>query len=178
MKYLPILFLFLISCQSAKQTTTETTYPTPGSVGAALYFKGTSTLTMPNDEFTIDTAGRVLFTSQQLMSEGNWREPKGVAYLEPKDADTLRMLLLNDSNLYQIKSEDVNGACPEGTMLIKLYRTDRTSPTIIETSTCAAEYNTLYGKTRKDFKVLIRFLHRCRDFYRPMYLDKKKYDLK
>jgi len=169
-----VLSLGLISCQSAKQTTTETT-PTPsGPPGIGIYFKGGNTLTMPNDEFTIDTTNQVLFISQQKMAAGNWREPKGMAFLEPEDKDTLNMFF-QDSNMFKIKNDDVNTPCADGAIItLRVYRTDRTEPLILETSTCAAEYNTLYGETRKKFKKMIYFFQRFRDAYRPMYLDRDK----
>lgn len=169
-----ILSSGFVSCQSAKQTSTETTPTLSGIPGIGLYFKGGNTLTMPNDEFTIDTADQVLFISQQKMTAGNWREPKGMAYLEPEDKDTLHMFF-QDSNMFKIKNEDVNAPCADGASItLRVYRTDRNEPLILETSTCAAEYNTLYGETRKKFKKMIHFFQRFRDKYRPMYLDRDK----
>jgi hypothetical protein len=174
-----ILFSFgLASCQSSKQTTTvATSTPTSapsGRPGIALYFKGGNTITMPNDEFTIDTTNQVLFVSQQKMAAGNWREPKGMAFLEPEDKDTLH-LFFQDSNMFKIKSEDVNTPCADGASItLRVYRTDLKEPLILETSTCAAEYNTLYGETRKKFKKMIYFFQRFRDKYRPMFLDRDK----
>lgn len=167
-----VLSLGLVSCQSSKQTTT--TPPPSGPPGIAIYFKGANTLTMPNDEFTVDTSGQVLFISQQKMSSGDWREPKGVAYLEPDDKDTLNMFF-QDSNMFKIKNEDINTPCADGAIItLRVYRTDMKEPLKLETSTCAAEYNTLYGETRKKFKKMIYFFQRFRDKYRPMYLDKDK----
>lgn len=169
-----IFSLGLVSCQSAKQTTSETTPVHSGPPGIAIYFKGTNTLTMPNDEFTVDTSGQVLFISQQKMASGDWREPKGVAYLEPDDKDTLNMFF-QDSNMFKIKTDDINMPCADGAIItLRIYRTDKKTPLSLETSTCAAEYNTLYGETRKKFKKMIYFFQRFRDKYRPMYLDKDK----
>lgn len=164
----------LISCQSAKQAATETTPAPSGRPGIGLYFKGGNTLTMPNDEFTIDTTDQVLFISQQKMAAGNWREPKGMAFLEPEDKDTLNMFF-QDSNMFNIKNEDINAPCADGAMItLRVYRTDLKEPLILETSTCAAEYNTLYGETRKKFRKMIYFFQRFRDKYRPMFLDRDK----
>lgn len=174
-----VLFFTLASCQSTKQTTTETKTQdeNSGIPGVQLYFKGTNTLTLPNDEFTIDTGGQVLFISQQQMSTGNWREPKGIAYLEPDDRDTIALLLLDDVT-FTIKNQDVNMPCADGALItLRVHRTDGIQSLNLQTSTCATEYNTLFGQARKNFKILIPFLQRIRDKYRPMYLDKKKYNL-
>lgn len=169
-----VISLGLASCQSAKQTITETTPAPSGPPGIGIYFKGSTTLTMPTDEFTIDTSGKVLFISQQKMASGDWREPKGVAFLEPDDKDTLN-LFFGDSTMFKIKNEDVNTLCADGAIVtLRIYRTDMKQPLILETSTCAAEYNTLYGETRKKFKKMIYFFQRFRDKYRPMYLDRDK----
>jgi|CXWL01.1.fsa_nt_gi hypothetical protein len=172
--YIFVVSLGLVSCQSSKQTRSGTTPAPSGIAGIGIYFKGANTLSIPNDEFTIDSSGKVLFISQQQMATGEWREPKGMAFIEPDDKDTL-MLFFQDSNMFKIKNEDVNTLCADGALItLRVHRTDMKQPLTLETSTCAAEYNTLYGETRKKFKKMIYFFQRFRDKYRPMYLDKDK----
>src|SRR4051812_45809400 len=43
----------------------------------------------PHDEILIDTNGQMTYDSEQHMKNGKWKRPRGYAYLEPKDEDTL-----------------------------------------------------------------------------------------
>jgi hypothetical protein len=106
------------------------------------------------------------------MRDGSWREPKGMAILEKDERDSIRALL-RDTSFFSIKSTDVKVQCPKGAeIMLIIHRTDIALPLNIETSTCATEFNALYGQNRRTFSALIGYLSRLREKYRPMYLDK------
>ena len=174
------VLIALASCGTTKNT--QTTLPkeerTISIASKAptynIYYYASNTLTLPNDEITIDSTAYVIYTSQQKMQTGNWRSPKGVSFLEPEDKDTLYSIL-SDTSLFHINSDDVSPECPDGSELrIKITRSDLRQSLAITTNTCASEYNLLSGATKKQFKRLLAYFEKMRTNYRPKYPEKGK----
>jgi hypothetical protein len=178
-----ILFALLIalaSCGTNKnvQHTTKATQPAivPHNTAPAynVYYYASSTLTLPNDEFTIDSTAYVIYTSQQKMKTGEWKSPKGFSYLDPEDKDTLYQIL-SDTSLFSIRSEDVSPECPDGSEVrLKIIRSDVPRTLFINSNTCSLEFNTLSGTQKKQFKRLIAYMEKIRKNYRPSYSEKGK----
>jgi hypothetical protein len=181
--YIAISIVLLSSCSSTKtQTTTPTKVAEPVQKEVAkknftfsFYFLGSSTLTMPADEITVDTTGQMVFVTQQRLSDGSWTKPRGLAYLEPKDHDSL-ISFISDTEFFHINNEDVLEECAEGSdITFRLYRTDLTKGLELRTSTCASEYNLLVGRKRQLFKKFMAFFQDIRERYRPKIIESKKH---
>jgi hypothetical protein len=180
--YLAICIMLLASCSTTQTVTTKSVKAaepvqkdTPQKrFTFSFYFLGSSTLTMPADEITVDTTGQMVFVTQQRLSDGSWTKPRGLAYLEPKDLDSL-LSFISDTEFFHINNDDVLEECAEGSDIIfRLYRTDLSHGLDLKTSTCAAEYNLLVGKKRQLFKKFMVFFQDIRERYRPKIVESKK----
>ncbi|MBS1903075.1 MAG: hypothetical protein JSS75_05165 [Bacteroidetes bacterium] len=176
----------LASCQSSKQSTTQvvaqrdTSIP-PNAIPAAkvdprllrytFYFKMLASDTHPADEIFIDTSGQMRFNTHQQMKSGIWKTPTGFAYIEPADDDTLTYFVRKES-LFVIDPSDVSPECPNGDiMYISFYRPDLKKEIRLKTNTCAEEYNLLTGEQRKLFPMLLAYVQRLAQRYRPLFPD-------
>lgn len=136
-----------------------------------VYFLASRTSVHPPDEYTIDTNGQMVIVSQQLMSDGNWKKPKGLAFLEPEDKVILDSLVA-DELLYTIKAEDVLPPCPDGAdYSIMVVRKDKKLSLSLKTNTCAMIENTLSGSQRPIIKRLLQLFESMRGKYRPAFKD-------
>jgi hypothetical protein len=125
----------------------------------------------PHDEIWIDTNGQMTFDTQQKLKNGTWKSPRGLAYLEPKDADTLVNFLKYDQ-FFSIEESDVSPQCADGDQItLTIYRTDLKKELHITTNSCAAEFNLLTGDMRKLYPYFITFIGRLRDRYRPLFTE-------
>ncbi len=174
-----MLSIGLISCgggksigDSSKKSEVQKTAPvSPQMVTYRFHFTSLGSATKPHDEIWIDTNGQMTFDTQQHMKDGSWRSPRGMAYLEPKDEDSLLTFVRLDI-LYSIDESDVSPQCPDGDQYgIRMSRSDLKKELFIKTNTCAAEYNLLTGQQRKIFPAFIAFIDRLRDRYRPLYTE-------
>src|ERR1043165_2975861 len=84
-------------CNSSSQSTktTATTIEKPqvkkqdSSFVFTLRFRAVKEMSSPYDDFFIDTNGQMIYETKQQMKNGEWRKPKGFAYLNLKDEDSL-----------------------------------------------------------------------------------------
>ena len=166
--------LVLLSCGQSAKTQTEVNNeakPLLPVIPAKyeIYFIASRTPTNPPDEITIDSNGQMVTLSQQLMADGKWKTPKGLARLEPEDKIVLDSLVFNDL-LYSIMLEDVIPPCPNGsTYVIKIERKDRKEVFSLETNACAITENTLSATQRPVFRRLIQLFESMRVKYRPRF---------
>ena len=135
------------------------------------HLNASGSITTPHDDINIDTNGQMVFDTQQHMKDGSWKSPHGLAYLEPRDEDTLLSFIKHDA-LFSIEESDISPSCPDGDHYsLQITRTDLKNRLSVTTSTCAAEYNLLTGENRKTFPAFLAYLNRLRDRYRPLYTD-------
>lgn len=179
--FLPFLIAFFAACSGVrtnltsqeKKTAAKDTLTEEKDFAYSFYFLGSATLSMPADEITIDTSGQMYFVSQQRLPAGNWTKPRGLAFLEQNDLDTL-LSIIKDSTFFYISNDDVSAQCAEGSEIsFQLYRMDIHKGLKIKTNTCAADYNLLTGNERKLFKKFMYFMQNIRERYRPKILPKK-----
>ncbi|MEP7235745.1 MAG: hypothetical protein ABI778_10665, partial [Ignavibacteriota bacterium] len=101
----------------------------------------------------------------------SWKEPKGLAYLEPRDEDSMLRFISHDE-LFTIDPADVSPLCAEGDIYtLHVIRSDLKNQLNVRTNTCVFEFNLLTGSQRKIFPELIAFINRIRDRYRPLYTE-------
>ena len=178
-----ILLVFLsaqlVSCSSGKSTgisqvkadTVKHVASAPQVFTYRFYFGSVGSVTKPHDEIWIDTSGQMTFDTHQHMNDGSWKSPHGIAYLEPRDEDTMLTFIKQDV-LFSIDESDVTPQCPDGDQYtIRLYRSDLHKKISFRTNTCALEYNLLTGQQRKIFPAFIAFIDRMRARYRPLYTE-------
>lgn len=170
-KYSLLVVLFIIGCGTSQEVKKDEGHKEAITadipVSYRLYFRASRTLQSPPDEVSIDTTGQMVFVTQQRMSDGTWRSPKGLAFLEPKHADSL-IALITDSLLYTIRQEDVISPCPDGADYdIRIERMDKKWTLATRTNTCARTANLLTGERRQLIKRLIDLFEEIRGFYRP-----------
>jgi hypothetical protein len=135
------------------------------------HLNASGSMTTPHDDINIDTNGQMVFDTQQHMKDGTWKSPHGMAFLEPRDEDTLLSFIKRDI-LFSIDESDVSPSCPNGDHYsLQISRTDLQKKLSITTNTCAAEYNLLTGDARKIFPAFLAYLNRLRDRYRPLFTD-------
>jgi hypothetical protein len=175
-----LLLLFcvgLISCGQSAKTQTEVnsdkkTITPVIQAGYEIYLLASRTAINPPDEITLDSNGQMVVISQQLMQDGTWKKPKGLAKIEPEDKALLDSLI-GDDILYSISEEDVLPPCPDGAdYIIKIDRKDRSRIFSLKANTCAIEENTLSGRQRPVFKKLITLFEAMRSKYRPAFFNK------
>jgi hypothetical protein len=174
-----ILCAGLISCSGSKSTTvtqvkTDSVKKAPISPQRFTYrfhFAALGTATRPQDEFWIDTSGQMTFDTHQHMKDGSWKSPHGIAYLEPRDEDSLLSFIKQDI-LYTIDESDVSPLCPDGDIYtFHILRSGIKKEVSFKTNTCAPEYNLLTGQQRKFFPLFLAFIDRLRVRYRPLYTE-------
>src|SRR5438045_4105453 len=108
-----IFFAALISCSGGKtaSSTTEKTetakQKNPQTFTYKFYFGSLGSVTRPHDDIWIDSAGQMTFDTKQHLKSGAWKSPRGLAYLEPKDEDTLLSFIRQDA-LFSIEQADVS----------------------------------------------------------------------
>lgn len=135
------------------------------------YLGSPATANRPHDEIWIDTTGQMTYDTQQKLKNGTWKSPRGMAYLEPKDADTLFNFIKYDK-FFSIEESDVSPQCPDGDLItLRIYRTDLKKELHITTNSCAAEFNLLTGDIRKIYPYFIAYIGRLRDRYRPLFTE-------
>lgn len=164
----------LISCGPAAKTQNQvenkenpTTPIIP--IKYEVYFLASRTSVHPPDEYTIDTNGQMVIVSQQLMADGKWKKPKGLAFLEHEDKVILDSLVADDL-LYSIKAEDVLPPCSDGAdYSIMVVRKDKKLSLSLKTNTCAIIENTLPGSQRPVLKKLLQLFESMRGKYRPLF---------
>jgi len=136
-----------------------------------LHLKAAGSMTTPHDDINIDTNGQMIFDTQQHMKNGTWKSPHGMAFLEPRDEDTL-FSFIKIETLFSIEESDVSPLCPDGDQYsLQIMRTDLKKGLSINTNTCAGEYNLLTGEPRKIYPAFLAYLNRLRDRYRPLFTD-------
>ena len=116
-----LLSAALISCSGGKSVTTsekkvEAAKPVPVVPQRFTYrfhFIALGSATRPHDEFWIDTSGQMTFDTHQHMRDGSWKSPHGIAFLEPRDEDSLLSFIKQDV-LFTIEESDVSPQCAEG----------------------------------------------------------------
>jgi hypothetical protein len=174
---LTLALLGCISCSGGKSvssaqisTSPKTEVPAPPkSFKYRLYFGSQGSMTLPHDQIWIDSTGQMTFDTQQHMKDGSWKSPRGLAYLEPKDEDSLLRFIRQDA-LFSIEEADVSPQCADGDIYkIHIIRSDLAKELQIQTNTCALEFNLLTGQQRKIFSPFIAFFNRLRDKYRPLF---------
>ncbi|MEI8134814.1 MAG: hypothetical protein WCH46_07015 [bacterium] len=147
--------------------------PSPQSIPFkySLHLATSGSLSTPQDDFFMDTTSEYSFRTDQKMSDGTWKSPFGLGYLDPPEEDSLLRFVQNPL-LYSIDENDVTPQCPEGDQYaLKLYRTDTKQVLFIHTNTCSIEYNLLYGPKRKLFSQFIGYLEFLRKKYRPAFTE-------
>lgn len=173
-KYSLFLFCLLIGCGTSKNTEKESKLEVNPPIQQIplkyeVYILASRTANNPPDEITIDSNGLMVFISQQLMPDGKWKKPKGLAQFEDVDKVSLDSLV-SDSALYAITDADVLPPCATGadyTIIIK--RLDIHKSLSLKTNTCATDENTLSGLQRSLFRRLIRQFEAIRSKYRPQF---------
>jgi len=165
--------LIIISCGGSKTSSSAEKLEqkhVPAPVQPFTYtlrFVASGSMKSPHDEIYIDSSGQMIFNTDQHLKNGLWKTPRGMAYLEARDEDTLLQFIKQD-NLFSIVESDVSPQCPEGDhFTLKIHRSDLKKDLFINTNTCAAEYNLLTGSNRKVFPDFLSFIGRLRDRYRP-----------
>ena len=135
------------------------------------HLNASGSMTSPHDDINIDTNGQMVFDTQQHMKDGSWKSPHGLAYIEPRDEDTLLSFLKHDA-LFSIDESDVSPSCPDGDhYALQIMRTDLKKRLSVNTNTCAGEYNLLTGDQRKIYPAFLAYLNRLRDRYRPLFTE-------
>ncbi len=169
----------LISCGGGKPITKvildtepeKRTAPIVQPLKYSFHLNASGSVTTPHDDINIDTNGQMIFDTQQHMKDGTWKSPHGMAFLEPRDEDTLLSFIKHDA-LFSIDESDVSPSCPDGDHYsLQIVRTDLKKRLSVRTNTCAVEYNLLTGENRKTFPAFLAFLNRLRDRYRPLYTE-------
>ena|SRR5579872_5799938 len=173
-----VICAFVGSCSSIKpvasEKKTEEQKPAPALPQTFTYrfhFASLGSMTKPHDEIWIDTTGQMTFDTHQHLKDGSWKSPRGFAFLEPRDEDTL-LFFIRKNILFSIDESDVSPQCPDGDQyIIRMYRSDLKKELFIRTNPCAGEYNLLTGEQRKIFPLFLAYIERLRDRYRPLYTD-------
>jgi len=169
----------LFSCSGGKSTslsqvksdTLKHAAASPQTFTYRFYFGSVGSMTRPHDEIWIDTSGQMTFDTHQHMHDGSWKSPHGIAYLEPRDEDSLLYFIRQDI-IFSIDESDVTPLCADGDQYtIRLWRSDLKREVKFKTNTCAPEYNLLTGQLRKIFPAFIAYIDRMRTRYRPLYTD-------
>jgi hypothetical protein len=168
----------LISCSSKSVSKTEekneskkVVLITPKMFTYSISLEAPASIKHPHDGFWIDTSGQMTFETDQHMKNGSWKKPRGLAYLEPKDEDSLLTFIRKDA-FFSIEESDVSPQCPNGDQyILQLYRSDLNKKITLHTNTCASDFNLLTGEMRKVFPQFLAFIGRLRDRYRPLFTD-------
>jgi hypothetical protein len=164
-----------VGCNSSSQSTktTATTIEKPqvkksdSSFVFTLRLRAVKEMSSPYDDIFIDTNGQMIYETKQQMKNGEWRKPKGFAYLNLKDEDSL-VNFISKKSLFEIDPMDVKPECPtENVLFLNIYRSDLQKTIAIETNRCAEITNLLTGEQRHYFPQFIAFLERVREAYRP-----------
>jgi hypothetical protein len=158
--------------KAAEKTAPKVTIPQPiHSYKYKLHLNASGSRTTSHDDINIDTNGQMIFDTQQLMKDGTWQSPHGMAFLDPRDADTLLSFIKIDA-LFSIDESDVSTSCPNGDRyLLQITRTDPPKKLSITTNTCSSEYNLLVGEQRKIYPAFLAYMGRLRRKYRPLFSD-------
>lgn len=171
---LGILGLFSLSCGTSSKSTDQVDNSTKTVSQTAplryeIYLLASRTTIHPPDEITIDTNGQMVAISQQLMNDGKWKNPKGLAMLEEVDKVILDSIIA-DERLYTINAEDILPPCADGAdYTILVARRDKPMKISLKTNSCAATENTLSGGQRTAFKKLLQLIDTVRVKYRPLF---------
>jgi hypothetical protein len=179
-----VLFItvLLVSCQSkqASKSVAESTQATGKSQGAnslpanfkfSMYISATGMNNMPPDAWTIDTVGIINVHTSQRMSQGKFQDQNAMAGLEPRDMDSLRMLI-RMGKLYAIDSSDLNQQCAGDEHFILRIVPLASLPSLSASfDACAADYNLLLEPQRRYFRAFIDWWDRMRVKYRPNSLE-------
>lgn len=182
---LSVVILFvsatLCSCGGSKPAPISQTSLKKDSIGLVkpalpkfkyrFYLGSPASAMRPHDEIWIDTNGQMTYDTQQKLKNGTWKSPRGLAYLERKDEDTL-VNFLKYEQFFSIDESDVSPQCADGDQItLTIYRTDLKKELHITTNSCAAEFNLLTGDMRKLYPYFIAFIGRLRDRYRPLFTE-------
>jgi len=174
-----ILGSFICSCSGGKTTASSNEKANEKMVVQQVQppfkyrfvFGSLGSLTKHHDNIWIDTTGQMIFDTEQKFKDGKWKSPRGIAFLEPKDEDTLRSFIKQDA-LFSIEQSDVQPQCPNGDQyILRIFRSDLNKELVLTTNTCASEYNLLSGQQRKVFPALLGFIDRIRERYRPLFTE-------
>jgi hypothetical protein len=173
-----ILSAAFFSCSSSKSVTTsksetdQKTVPPPAQTFTyTLRLVASGSLNTPHDEIFLDTSGQITFNTDQRLKKGGWKRPRGLAFIEPRDEDTL-LHFIQQEELFSIQESDITPQCPEGDQyLLKIHRSDLKNDLTVNTNTCASEFNLLSGSKRKLFSSFLTYIGRLRDRYRPGFTD-------
>jgi hypothetical protein len=182
MRFLRIVFvgcfaaLLVMGCNSSSQTTKTSTATIEKPVAKkkndssfvfTLRLRAVREMSSPFDDIYIDTNGQMVYETKQQMKDGQWRKPKGFAYLSIKDEDSL-VNFIRKKSLFQIDPSDVKPECPaENVLFIDIYRSDLQKTLSLETNRCVENTNLLTGEQRHYFPQFIAFLEKVRVAYRP-----------
>ncbi len=171
-----LLVVCIASCQSKvaeqRRSSSDTLLPAKAAVSPAnfkfsLHISGSGMRQKPFDAFTMDTNGMMTVLVSRRLPTGKFQDLHAMAQIEPRDYDTLRMIVMK-GNLFEIDSSDVTQVCAES----ELYHLDIVplhgkKASILSFSGCAADYNLLLEPQRKYFRMLIDWWERMRPKYRP-----------
>jgi hypothetical protein len=164
----------LASCSSPKTVSKTEAAKTADTLSFRYRFHVLTLGALPgqhHDEIWIDTTGQMRFNSDQHRRDSTWTQVPSMAYLEPRDEDTL-LSFLKHAELFSIDESDVTPQCPTGeTYSFIIYRSDLKKTVRFKTNTCAAEFNLLTGVKRKLFPGFLAYVDRLRDRYRPSFMD-------
>jgi hypothetical protein len=180
MKIRTILLLLttvLASCQSkqAEKSSADTTHAatpaTPAIFKFSMYISGSGSHDKPLDSWTIDTNGMISIHTTQRVAQGKFDELNALASLDPKDMDTLR-ILIRTGKLYAIDSVNLNQQCAGDEHYILKILPYAALPNLSASfDACAADYNLLLEPQRRYFRMFIDWWERMRVKYRPNRLE-------
>ncbi len=167
----------LASCQSKQaaksgaDTTHAATPAMPPIFKFSMYISGSGLHNKPLDSWTIDTNGTITIHTTQRVSQGKFDDLNAMASLDPKDMDTLRMLL-RTGKLYAIDSADLNQQCAgDEHYILKILPLAALPYLSASFDACAADYNLLLEPQRRYFRMFIDWWERMRVKYRPNRLE-------
>jgi hypothetical protein len=169
-----LLTVVLASCQSkqAAKSGADTTHAaTPAIFKFSMYISGGGLHDKPLDSWTIDTNGTISIHTTQRVAQGKYDDLNAMASLDPKDIDSLRMLI-RTGKLYAIDSADLNQQCAGDEHYILKILPYAALPNLSASfDACAADYNLLLEPQRRYFRMFIDWWERMRVKYRPNKLE-------
>ncbi len=174
---------FLASCASQKPVVTVSPTPThsmaaPPAAAVApapvftFYISGSGTDKKRSDTYKMDTARMMDVGTARKRKDGTWQPLTAIAYIEPKDYDSLVKILIT-YNLFTLDQADLVSNCIGVEMYkLSIWRMDSLGKPAAkgvraEFSDCTLDYNLLLEPQRTGLKRLIEWFDYMRPRYRP-----------
>jgi hypothetical protein len=171
------LALVLVSCQSGQTTKSSLSDSSvskaaqnaiPADFKFSLFISGDGTKDGMADSWTLDTNGMMTVNASVLASPGKYKSLRGMAGLDQRDMDTLRMLIWK-GKLLSLDSADLTQQCGGDELIrLRIVPLSVAPPVTLSFDACASDFNLLTGQQRIYFRKFMDWWGRMRAKYRPV----------